>query len=104
SWTLLALGQLAQRQARQPAYSGTVLVGGKSIGTFGNQPVKFAIPGTGSVQIKMNAGYREGAAFYHLLTRGVPTDDAFKPESAGLEVAREYLTREGKAVDLGSVK
>jgi uncharacterized protein YfaS (alpha-2-macroglobulin family) len=104
SWALLALGQLAQRQARQPAYSGTVLVGGRSIGTFGNTPMKFNIPGNEPVQIKMNAGYAEGGAFYHLLTRGIPTDDAFKPAKAGLEVEREYLTREGKAVDLGKVR
>jgi uncharacterized protein YfaS (alpha-2-macroglobulin family) len=103
-WTLLALGQLAQRQARQPAYGGTVLVGGKPVGTFGNTPVKLVLPGTGPVQIRMNAGYRDGAAFYHLLTRGIPTDDAFKPSSAGLEVERVFLTREGKAVDLGSVR
>lgn len=103
-WALLALGQLAQRQASQPAYSGTVVVGGKTIGTFNNQPVKFTIPGNGPVQIRMNGGYREGAAFYHLLTRGIPTDEAFKPESAGLEVERTYLTREGKAVDLGKVR
>jgi uncharacterized protein YfaS (alpha-2-macroglobulin family) len=104
SWALLALGQLAQRQARQPAYSGTVLAGGRSIGTFGNTPVKFAIPGNAPVQIRMNAGYAEGGAFYHLLTRGIPTDDAYKPASAGLEVEREYLTRDGKAVDLGKVR
>ncbi len=102
-WALLALGQLAQRQARQPAYSGSVFVGGKKVGSFGNQPVKLAIPGTGAVQIRMDGGYRDGAAFYHLLTRGIPTDAAFRPATAGLEVEREVLTREGKPVDLGSV-
>ncbi len=104
SWALLALGQLAQRQARQPAYSGTVFFNGRKLASFGNTPVKFTIPGPGPLQIRMDGGYREGAAFYHLLTRGIPTDNAFKPASAGLEVEREYLTREGKAVDLGSVK
>ncbi|HYU35732.1 MAG TPA: alpha-2-macroglobulin [Thermoanaerobaculia bacterium] len=104
SWTLLALGQLAQRQARQPAYSGSVFFNGRKLGSFGNAPVKFTIPGPGPVQIRMDPGYREGAAFYHLLTRGIPTDDAYKPASAGLEVEREYLTREGKAVDLGNVR
>jgi uncharacterized protein YfaS (alpha-2-macroglobulin family) len=103
-WALLALGQLAQRQARQPAYGGTVLVGGRQIGTFGNQAAKFVIPGAGAVQIRMNPGYRDGAAFYHLLTRGIPTDEAYKPAANGLEVERQVLTREGKEVDLGSVK
>jgi uncharacterized protein YfaS (alpha-2-macroglobulin family) len=103
-WALLALGQLAQRQARQPAYTGSVFVGGKKVGSFGNKPVKFNIAGNGPVQIRMDGGYRDGAAFYHLLTRGIPTDEAYKPANAGLEVERTYLTREGKAVDLGSVR
>jgi uncharacterized protein YfaS (alpha-2-macroglobulin family) len=103
-WTLLALGQLAQRQARQPAYSGSVFVGGRKVGSFTNQSTKLTLPGTGAVQIRMDAGYKDGAAFYHLLTRGIPTDAAYKPAKAGLEVERTFLTREGKAVDLGKVR
>ena len=105
SFTLLALGQFIQRQAQQPPYSGTLLVGGKTIGTFDNKTVTFpAIVGGGTVQLRMNAGYKPGAAFYSVLTRGVPKDDAFKPASHGLEIQREFLDRDGKAIDLNAVK
>ncbi len=38
------------------------------------------------------------------MTRGVPTDDAFKPSKAGLEIERQFLNREGQALDLSDVK
>jgi uncharacterized protein YfaS (alpha-2-macroglobulin family) len=105
AFTLLALGQLAQRQAKQPPYSGSVFVGGRKIGTFTNKTAKFpAIRGTDPVRLQMDAGYPAGAAFYSLLTRGVPTDAAFKPGPAGLEVERDYLTRDGKPADLNNVR
>ena len=105
SFTLLALGQFIQRQAQQPPYSGTLLVGGKKIGAFDNKTVTFpAIVGGGTVQLRMNAGYKPGAAFYSVLTRGVPKDDAFQPASQGMEIQREFLDRDGKAIDLKAVK
>ena len=105
SFALLALGQLAQRQAKQPPYSGSVFVGGRKIGTFTNKTVTFpGLPANGPVRIQMNAGYKPGAAFYHLLTRGVPTDEAFTPAKEGMEVERTLLTREGQPVDLNNVR
>jgi len=105
SFTLLALGQFLQRQAKQPPYSGTVLVAGKPMGKFTNATVTLpAITGTGAVRIQMDAGYKPGSAFYSVLTRGVPTDDAFKPASAGLEIQREFLNRDGGALDVSSVQ
>ncbi|HEX7184844.1 MAG TPA: alpha-2-macroglobulin [Thermoanaerobaculia bacterium] len=104
AFTLLALGQLAQRQAKMPAYSGSVLVDGKKVGSFTNKTAKIAIRGAGPVRIQMNSGYKSGAAFFSLLTRGVPTDEAFKPETAGLEIERTFLNREGQALDLNAVR
>src|SRR5262249_33095045 len=48
-------------------------------------------------------GYRPGAAFYSLITKGVPTDDAFAPSHNGLEIERAVLDRDGKEADLNSV-
>jgi uncharacterized protein YfaS (alpha-2-macroglobulin family) len=105
SFTLLALGQFLQRQAQQPPYSGTMFVGNKAVGKFDNKTVTLPpITGTGPVRIQMNGGYKPGAAFYSVLTRGVPTDDAFKPASAGLEIQREFLNRDGQTLNLGDVK
>jgi uncharacterized protein YfaS (alpha-2-macroglobulin family) len=105
SFTLLAIGQFLKRQAKQPPYSGTVSVGGKPLGKFTNKTVAFrAIRGSEPIRIQMNAGYKSGSAFYSVMTRGVPKDEAFRPASAGLEVQREILNREGGALDLNNVR
>jgi hypothetical protein len=105
SFTLLALGQFLQRQAQQPPYSGTLFVGDKKIGTFDNRTITFpAIVGGGPVRLQMNPGYKPGAAFYSVMTRGVPKDEAFQPASHGLEIQREFLDRDGKAIDLNNVR
>lgn len=104
AFTLLALGQLAQRQSKFPPYSGSVIVAGKKIGTFTNKAVTFTVRGADPVTIQMDNGYQPGAAFYSVVSRGVPTDDAYKAENAGLEIEREILDRDGNAVDLENVK
>ena len=104
-FTLLALGQLFKRQAALGPYSGSVFAGDKKVGSFTQQTVTFRdIRGTAPLRVRMNAGYKPGAAFYSLRTRGVPTDRAFQPASAGLEVQREVLSRDGAPVNLGSVR
>jgi len=103
-FTLLALGQLAHRQATQPPYSGSVFAGSRKIGTFTDKTVRFPdIRGTDPIRLQLDAG-SQGTAFYNLLTRGVPTDGAFKPETAGLELDRAFLTRDGKPLDLNNVQ
>ena len=106
SFSLLALGQFFQRQAKFPPYSGTVFVGNKKLGTFSNTKTAIfsGIRGTEPVRLQMDKGYTEGAAFFSLLTRGVPTDQAFKPVKAGLEIERAFKNREGGALDLANVK
>jgi alpha-2-macroglobulin len=105
SFTLLAIGQFLQKQAKQPPYSGTLFVGDKKIGAFDNRTITFPpIVGGGPVRLQMNAGYKPGAAFYSVMTRGVQKDDAFHPASAGMEIQREFLDRDGKAIDLNSVR
>jgi alpha-2-macroglobulin len=104
-FTLLALGQFIKRQASYPPYAGTVFVGGRKIGAFTNKTVTFAnVRGSGPVRIQMNAGYKPGAAFFSVLSRGVPTDAAFQPARAGLEIEREFKNREGGALDLRNVR
>jgi hypothetical protein len=105
SFTLLALGQLAHRQAQFPPYSGTVFVGGRKLGTFTNATATFSkIPGTEPVRIQMDPGYKAGAAFFSLASRGVPTDEAYQPATDGMEIQREVRDRDGNVVDLNSVK
>jgi uncharacterized protein YfaS (alpha-2-macroglobulin family) len=103
-WALLALGQLFHRQAQVPPYAGTVFVEDRKVGAFTNKTANFLdLRGNGPVKIVMEAGYRPGAAFYSLITKGVPTDDAFAPSHNGLEIERAVLDRNGKEADLSTV-
>jgi uncharacterized protein YfaS (alpha-2-macroglobulin family) len=105
SFALLALGQLAKRQADLPPYKGTVYVGAKKLASFNNTTVTFkSIRGGEPIRIQLEPGYKPGSAFFSLLTRGVPTDAAFKAERAGLEIERQFLNRDGGAIDLANVR
>ncbi|MGH9380429.1 MAG: alpha-2-macroglobulin family protein [Thermoanaerobaculia bacterium] len=103
SFALLALGQLFRRQAERPPYSGRVLVDGKEIGRFGADTTVFELPATGAVRVEMDPGYEAGSAFYSLRVRGVPTDAAFAPVTAGLELHTSLKDRNGRPLDLASV-
>jgi len=104
AFTFVALGQFFKQQAQKAPYSGTVLVGDKAIGTFTNKTVTFTdLQGTEPIKIRMDAGYESGAAFYALRRHGIPTDATFRPEQAGVEVRRAFLTRTGGPLDLAAV-
>ncbi len=105
-FALLALGQLFQRQAGRGPYAGTVEVGGRRVGSFTEKETATFrdVRGTGPLAVEMAAGYRAGAAFFSLRTRGVPADAAFRPVAAGLEVGRRVLSRDGAVVSLGDVR
>ena len=50
----------------------------------------------------MNDGYKAGAAYFAVRTRGIPADASFQPASAGVTVSRAYLTREGRPMTIVS--
>ena len=105
-FTLLALGQFFQRQAQRPPASGKVMLGDRTLAAFdGTEPLILQdIPGTEPLRIVMDSGYSAGSTFFHLWTRGVPTDDAFQPAFEGLEIERALLDRENGGVTRGPVE
>lgn len=103
SFALLAVGQLAKRQASTATWSGKVLVGGKPVATLDARPQLVKLPGSGAIRIEMNPGYQAGAAFFSLRARGIPTDTAYQPKNAGIEIARQVFRREGGEADLAAV-
>ena len=104
SFVFLALGQLAQRQSERAAYGGVAYVGDRRLGAFTEETVVFSgISEREPIRIEMEPGYEQGAAFFNLQVRGVPTDLGFEAESLGLEVERAYLDREGTPLDLDGV-
>lgn len=102
---MLALGQLAQRQAQMPPYAGTLYAGNTKVGTFTNKTATFrGLRGTEPLKLVMGPGTKPGAAFFHVYTAGIPTDAAFKPAANGFEIEREILDRDGKTKSLSDVQ
>lgn len=105
SLALIALGQFFRRQRATANYSGTVYAGSKMLGTFTATTAVFRnVKSSAPLRVTFNAGYRPGAAYYSLVTRGVRNVAAFRPTSDGIKVSRELLTRDGKPLDPAGVK
>lgn len=105
SFVLLALGQFYRRQHATASYSGSVYAGNQLVGTFTAKTALFRdIRGSAPLRVKMNPGYTAGAAWFDVVTRGVKTPAAARAETAGIQVTRELLTRDGKALDPAGVK
>lgn len=105
AFLFLALGRFYRRQAERPPYRGEVRLGDRRLGTFSSdQPAVFtAIPGVERLEVRLEPGYEAGSAYYSLNLRGVPTDEAFRPLSAGLAVERALLDRDGRPADAAAV-
>ncbi len=101
SFALLALGRLFRLQSEHPPWSGTVTMAGEALGRVSSaEPARFDLPAAGGpVRVVMDEGFQTGAAFYSLVTRGVPEDDAFRPEAEGLEIERTFHDRAGAELD-----
>jgi hypothetical protein len=95
----VALGQLARQQHTLSSYEGTVFVDNKPIGTFTGKTAVFRHIRGNQVKVRMNGKYTAHAAYYAMSVRGVKTSAAFRPEAKGIEISRQLLTRDGKALD-----
>ena len=104
SMALVALGQFFRRQASKPPFSGKVYSGSALIGSFTSKTSHFRdLPAEGPITVRMDPGYRSGAAFFALRTRGIPSDASFRPDSDGLQIEREFLTRMGREQGLDAI-
>jgi uncharacterized protein YfaS (alpha-2-macroglobulin family) len=100
-FALLALGRLYRLQSEHPPWSGTVTMAGEALGRVtSEEPARFDLPAAGGpLRVVMDAGFEPGAAFFSLVTRGVPEDDAFRPAAEGLEIERTFHDRAGAGLD-----
>jgi uncharacterized protein YfaS (alpha-2-macroglobulin family) len=105
-FAFLALGQFFRQQAERPPYKGAVYLGDRKVGMVSSEETAVFrdLEAGAPLRIEMEPGYEAGAAFYSLITRGVPVDEDFQPLSAGLEIERAYLDREGDLVDLDRIR
>jgi len=101
SFALLALGRMTRQQAERPPWAGRVVQGRRTLARVSSDaPARITgIEGEGNLVLEIDEGFEPGAAFYSLLTRGIPTDTDFRAGFSGLEVERELLDRAGARLD-----
>jgi uncharacterized protein YfaS (alpha-2-macroglobulin family) len=102
AFALWALGRYSKQQAHQDQLSGTASVDGAEPQEFTtSHPVrlKYVKPGS-HISIRCNSG----TAYVFATVKGVPLTPNETAVSHGIEVARRFLTRDGKTIDPKSVK
>lgn len=101
----MALGKLFARQQASPPCAGQVLSDGKPLARFDTSKTLSlkGIRDQGGLRLSLDQGCQPGALFYTLDTRGVPELASYKPFAQGLEVSREFLSRDGKPLDMAKL-
>ena len=98
AFALLALGKFYARQKAKKPFSGQLFAGSGLLSDFSSAKV-LSLRGLGEpgdLRVNVAQGFEPGSCFYSVRTRGIPAPAAYAPQSAGLEVARTYLTRNGE--------
>ncbi len=95
---LLALGKFYSRQKAKKPFTGLVRAGSGLLADFSSDTVLSlrGVNQTGDLRLEIDQGFEPGACYYSVRTRGIPAPAAYVPQAAGLEVTREYLTRDGR--------
>ncbi len=98
AFALLALGKFYARQKAKAPFSGTLHAGSGLLSDFSSDKVLSlrGISQAGDLRLEIDKGFAAGACYYSVRTRGIPAPGAYAPQSAGLEVSRQYLTRDGQ--------
>ncbi|AGW14588.1 alpha-2-macroglobulin family protein [Megalodesulfovibrio gigas] len=111
SFAFLALGSYFRAQQAKGPFSGAVYRGEEKLGTFSDTaPLSLtgtkAIMDDGPLTIALDPGSapQEGAVYYTVFTTGLPETASHKPVADGLELQREFLTRDGKPVNMQALK
>lgn len=101
---LLALGKFYARQRAKAAFAGQLHSVGGLLADFSSDKILSlrGINQLGDLRLTVSEGFTPGACYYSVRTRGIPSPTAYSPQAAGLEVMRQYLTRDGKPLS-GSV-
>ncbi len=105
SFALLAIGEFVKKQSEAPPFVGTITIDGKQVATFNSDKILSltGIEGDKPIVINMDEEYKDGSAFFTVLTSGTPTPKGFKPVEEGLSVLREFLTRDGAPIDPATI-
>ena len=95
AFAFLALGKLARQNAGSTA-TATLSAGGKSVGTMTSSFLNVNRVPT-NVPLRLSAS-GSGNIYYFAQSEGVPVSGTIGEEDNGLQVRRQYLTRDGQPI------
>jgi uncharacterized protein YfaS (alpha-2-macroglobulin family) len=100
AFALLALGKFFARQKANKPFSGLLYAGSGLLSDFSSDKVLSlrGVGQSGDLRLDIDHGFTPGACYYSVRTRGIPVLSAHTPQSAGLEVSRQFLTRDGQPI------
>ncbi|AKD58850.1 alpha-2-macroglobulin [Spirosoma radiotolerans] len=96
AFSFLALGKLARQTANSTA-TATLTAAGKPLGTLSNTLVNIKRVPT-NVPLSLSAK-GSGNVYYFAQSEGVPASGKISAEDNGLQVRRQYLSRDGKPMN-----
>ena len=96
SWTFLALGKAAKRQANSNV-SLEVSAGGKALKTFDARGDKLKAEQLNGAQLTLKAT-GTGSTYYFWSTEGIRVRGVAKEEDANMQVRRSYYSRSGQEI------
>ncbi|QAZ66995.1 alpha-2-macroglobulin [Solidesulfovibrio carbinolicus] len=105
AFALMALGKFYARQQAKKPFAGKLYAGSGLLSDVTSAKVLSlrGLSQPGDLRLDLDPGYQPGSCYYAVRTRGIPSAAAYSPQSAGLEIARTYLTRDGKPIEGNTV-
>lgn len=102
---LIALGKYAKlMEEKEIDYKGSVLVDGKKVADFNSQDgLDLADMDMGGKEVSVDI-IGKGSAYYYWSAEGIPITDKVEEKDSGIVIRRDFLSKEGKPVDLNKVK
>ena len=101
----MALGKLFARQQTLAACSGQLMAGQTLVARIDTNKTMALknLKSDGPLKVVLDPGCQPGSVFYTLDTRGIPELASYKASANGLSVERQFLSREGKPLDIAKL-
>ncbi|WP_319780961.1 alpha-2-macroglobulin [Maridesulfovibrio sp.] len=100
----LALGTFFAQTKSVPHPGGKIMSGEKELASFEtNGTAQVTVKGAAPLSIELDSSPAEGTFVWAVNNRAIPTIESWKPYSNGLEITREFLSRDGEPLDINSI-
>ncbi len=101
----LALGTFFAQTKSAPHPAGKIMSGEKELASFAtNGTAQVTVKGDAPLSIKLESAPEEGSFVWAVNSRAVPTIKSWKPHADGIEITREFLTRDGEPLEMDVIK